>query len=424
MGDRESTVDSLILDRGYKYCRGCGSELIYSGLDLGELPIANELVASQLDCIDVYPLHLKICSVCSLGQVADVVTSERIFRDYRYLSSISTTFMKHAAEYVSKVVKDLNISESDWVLEIASNDGYLLKNFQERNIPCIGVEPAENVANISMALGIKTINDFFTRELANNILEKYGFPKLIIANNVMAHVPDLQDFLQGLQILTGPDTTITIENPSLNNILTGMQFDSIYHEHYSYLTATCVDFLSSKFGLRLVAVEHLSTHGGSLRYWLNSLETQLEIQSSVSETIQSEKDVGLFDISSWEILQKKVSNLIAEFSEWLKEKDELGESVAGYGAAAKASTLLNCMNLKSLPIQFIADGSPEKQNRFMPTKFIPIISPQELFSNPTDHIVIFPWNIEQEIVQIISESISNRSRVWVVVPTLREIQIK
>jgi hypothetical protein len=417
-------MGSLMLERGHKYCRGCGSESIYSGLDLGELPIANELVANPLDSIDVYALHLKICSVCSLGQVADVVTSDRIFRDYRYLSSISTTFTRHAAEYVSKVVKDLNISESDWVLEIASNDGYLLKNFQERNISCIGVEPAENVANISRTLGITTINDFFTRDLANSILEKYGFPKLIIANNVMAHVPDLQDFLQGLQILTGPDTTITIENPSLNNILTGMQFDTIYHEHFSYLTATCVDFLSSKFGLRLVKVEHLSTHGGSLRYWLNSLETQLEIQSSVNETIQSEKDAGLFDISSWEILQKKVSMLIAEFSEWLKEKDELGESVAGYGAAAKASTLLNCMNLETLPIQAIADGSPEKQNRFMPTKFIPIISPQELFSNPTDHIVIFPWNIEQEIVQIISANVNKRSRVWVVVPTLREIQLK
>ena len=411
-------------ERGNKYCRGCGSEAIFSGLDLGELPIANELVSNNFASIDVYPLHLKICSECSLGQVADVVTSDRIFKDYRYLSSVSKTFTEHATKYVSRMITDLDISNSDWVLEIASNDGYLLRNFQERNIPCLGIEPAQNVASISKELGIRTMNEFFTRNLAIEILEKFGFPKLIIANNVMAHVPDLQDFLQGLQVLTGPNTTVTIENPSLNNILSGMQFDTIYHEHFSYLNATCVDFLTSKFGLKLQKIENLETHGGSLRYWLNKQGTNSQVDNSVKETIQFEKNAGLFDASSWVCLQEKISKLLEDFSSWLIERNELGESVAGYGAAAKASTLLNCMKSGVLPIKAIADGSPEKQNRYMPTSFIPIISPQELFASPTDHIVIFPWNLEQEIVRILSANLSKGSRVWVVVPALREIQFK
>jgi hypothetical protein len=416
-------MDSLIIDRGDKYCRGCGSESLYSGVDLGNLPIANELAANPLQLIENYPLHLKICSECNLGQVADVVTSARIFQDYRYLSSISTTFTRHAADFVSRVIVDLDISKSDWVLEIASNDGYLLKNFQERDIPCLGIEPAQNVAKISTSLGIKTINDFFTRELAIDLLQKFGYPKLIIANNVMAHVPDLQDFLKGLQVLTGPNTTVTVENPSLINILNGMQFDTIYHEHYSYLSATSVDYLSSRFGLRLQKVENLNTHGGSLRYWLKNQASNAGVHASVRETIHFEKTAGLFEVSSWVNLQEKVSDLIQSFSEWLADKQERGETVTGYGAAAKASTLLNCINLRNLPIKAIADGSPEKQNRFMPNSFIPIISPEQLFAAPPDHIVIFPWNIQREIVEILLKNITQKIRVWVVVPSLREVQL-
>jgi hypothetical protein len=416
-------MDSLIIDRGDKYCRGCGSESLYSGLDLGNLPIANELAANPLQLIENYPLHLKICSECNLGQVADVVTSARIFQDYRYLSSISTTFTRHAADFVSRVIVDLDISKSDWVLEIASNDGYLLKNFQEKDIPCLGIEPAHNVAKISTSLGIETINDFFTCDLAIDLLQKFGYPKLIIANNVMAHVPDLQDFLRGLQVLTGPNTTVTVENPSLINILNGMQFDTIYHEHYSYLSATSVDFLTSRFGLRLQKVENLDTHGGSLRYWLKNQASNAVVHASVRETIHFEKTAGLFEVSSWVNLQEKVSDLIQSFSEWLADKQERGETVTGYGAAAKASTLLNCINLRNLPIKAIADGSPEKQNRFMPNSFIPIISPEQLFAAPTDHIVIFPWNIQREIVEILFKNITQKFKVWVVVPTLREVQL-
>ena len=209
----------LIEGRGGVFCRGCLGRNLFSGLDLGKLPIANELLKSREGSLEKFPLHLKVCSECGLGQVADVVTPERIFRDYRYLSSMSTTFLQHASDFVNQRVQEGMFSPSDWVLEIASNDGYLLKNFLPLGIMAIGIEPAENVAVISRGLGINTISDFFSSNLAKELLTRYGYPKLIIANNVMAHVPDLIDFIKGLAILCGAKTQISIENPSLANIL-------------------------------------------------------------------------------------------------------------------------------------------------------------------------------------------------------------
>ena len=258
----------FIEGRGSDFCRGCLGGNLFSALDLGSLPIANELLLTEHGEIEKYPLHLKVCAECGLGQVADVVTPERIFRDYRYLSSMSSTFLQHASDYVTQKVQEGIFLPGDWVLEIASNDGYLLKNFLPFGILAIGVEPAENVAEISRSLGVETISEFFSSQLANELLAKHGYPKLIIANNVMAHVPDLVDFIKGLAILCGPDTQISVENPSLSNILVGMQFDTIYHEHYSYLSASSVARLGKMYGLNLFKVEQLSIHGGSNRYWL------------------------------------------------------------------------------------------------------------------------------------------------------------
>jgi hypothetical protein len=241
----------FVAGRGESFCRGCLGLNLFSALDLGDLPIANELLISQYSGIERFPLHLKICKDCRLGQVADVVTPERIFRDYRYLSSMSTTFLNHAADYVGQRIAEDLFSHSDWVLEIASNDGYLLKNFLSHGIRAIGVEPAENVAEIARNLGIETISEFFSSALAEDLLKEHGAPKLIIANNVMAHVPDLIDFVKGLAILCGPETQISIENPSLANILCGMQFDTIYHEHYSYLSASAVRKIGARHGLHL-----------------------------------------------------------------------------------------------------------------------------------------------------------------------------
>ena len=421
MEDGMTTSSSFIEGRGWLFCRGCLGNDLFSALDFGELPIANELLLSQESKIDRFPLHLRVCVDCGLGQVADVVTPERIFRDYRYESSTSTTFLQHAWDFVEARVQEGTVSQGDWVLEIASNDGYLLKNFLPHGIRVIGVEPAENIAEISRGLGIETISEFFSSEIATNLLSKHGHPKLIIANNVMAHVPDLVDFLKGLALLSGQETQITIENPSLANILVGMQFDTIYHEHYSYLSASAVAQVSKVHGLQLFKVEELPIHGGSNRYWLRKFVEGGSIDKSVSKIIEFEVALKLLDPMEWKSYSSRVSVVVNEFLKLLQSAKKEGRKIFGYGAAAKASTLLNMLGVEEGFIQAIGDASQEKQARFMPPYGIRIISPQELFlENPTD-IVIFPWNIKFEIVNFLRSNLGNNVRLWCVIPELHEV---
>jgi hypothetical protein len=414
----------FIEGRGNSFCRGCFGKELFSALDLGVLPIANELQSSQDSEVEKFPLHLRICADCGLGQVADVVSPERIFKEYRYLSSMSTTFLKHASDFVNEKVKAELFLPKDWVLEIASNDGYLLKNFLPHGIKAIGIEPAENVAEISRSLGIQTISKFFSSDLAEELLAENGFPKLIIANNVMAHIPDLIDFVKGLSILCGPDTQISVENPSLANVLVGMQFDTIYHEHFSYLSATTVDKISRMHGLRLIKVEELAVHGGSNRYWLSRLESNSKIDQSVSRIASFEIDRGLFDSKEWLSYSSKVYKILNDFLAWLHDGKEDTRRIYGYGAAAKASTILNAISIESNPLLGIADVSLEKQRRFMPPHGTKICSPEELFAaRPTD-IVIFPWNIESEIATYIRSNLGDEVRLWCAIPNMHEIEPK
>jgi hypothetical protein len=407
--------------RGKDFCRGCLGTALFSALDLGNLPIANELLLNRDSNIEKFPLHLKVCSECGLGQVADVVTPERIFRDYRYLSSMSSTFLKHAADFVVQLVEKGNFAPEDWVLEIASNDGYLLKNFLTFGIPVVGVEPAENVAEISQSLGIETISEFFSSNLAEELLSKFGHPRIIIANNVMAHVPDLVDFMKGLEILCGPCTEISIENPSLANILIGMQFDTIYHEHYSYLSASAVSTISSMHGLELFKVEGLPIHGGSNRYWLRKMASDIPTDSSVGIFCQTERDDGLFDLKEWSNYTNSVSKILDDFRDWLFMCKKNGKRVYGYGAAAKASTILNSAQIDSNLIHAIADISLEKQERFMPPHGIRIISPQELSSEGPTDILIFPWNIKSEIASYLRDSLGDEVKLWCAIPNMSQV---
>jgi hypothetical protein len=411
----------FIEGRGGVTCRGCLGESLFSGLDLGQLPIANELLGSKEGSLEKFPLHLKICQDCGLGQVEDVVTPERIFRDYRYLSSMSTTFLQHASNFVEERVQEGGISKNDWVLEIASNDGYLLKNFLPYGIRTIGVEPAENVAGISRSLGIETISEFFSSQLASKLLNQHGHPKLIIANNVMAHVPDLIDFIKGLAILSGPETQISIENPSLANILVGMQFDTIYHEHYSYLSASAVAKISRMHGLHLSRVEELTIHGGSNRYWLMKSSSNDLTDPSVDRIIGIENDNKLFDPQEWMSYSSKVSRILDAFLAWLRAEKKNDKVIYGYGAAAKASTILNSIEVENGLISAIADASLEKQERYMPPHGIKIISPKDLFSvNPTD-IVIFPWNIKVEIATYLRSNLGTGIRLWCAIPEMHQV---
>ena len=412
----------FIEGRGEFFCRGCLGKNLFSALDLGDLPIANELLLTAEGGIDKFPLHLRICTGCGLGQVADVVTPTRIFRDYRYLSSMSTTFLKHASDFVAEQVQTTTFLPGDWVLEIASNDGYLLRNFLSHGIKAVGIEPAENVAELSRGLGIDNITEFFSSQLALNLFQQYGFPKIIIANNVLAHVPDLRDFLKGLAILCGPETKISIENPSLSNILIGLQIYTIYHEHYSYLSASSVAQLGKMHGLNLFKVEELKIHGGSNRYWLQKLSPNNIVEDSVEKVMNQEIENGLFESKEWTNFSSKVSGILLDFVQWLKVGEENNWRVFGYGAAAKASTLLNSIDVNPNLIKAIADLSLEKQGRFMPPHGIHIITPEKLFiEKPTD-IVIFPWNIKLEIANFLRANLGDQVRIWCAIPEMHQVE--
>jgi hypothetical protein len=406
------------MTRGIDFCRACDSKHLFSALDLGNLPIANELLENP-SRFELFPLHLRICKSCGLGQVADVVTPERLFRDYRYQSSVSQTFLSHARGYVNQVLERLDWKEDDWVLEIASNDGYLLKNFLEREIKVLGIEPASNIASQAASQGVPTICEFFGTSLAKELMEKFGKPRLIIANNVFAHVPDIQDFIQGLGLLMDERTLVSIENPSIMNLINDSQFDSIYHEHYSYLSVNAVDALSSRFDLNLIDVELTPTHGGSNRYWLS--RNSLLKNSRVLEIAEWERSSGLFDEEVWSGFRSKVRNIREEFRSFVTNAKMRGEIVVGYGAAAKASTLINYAGILPNEIEFIVDESLEKIGRIMPSPLIPILSREILERTKFNHVVIFPWNIADEIAKKLKEIDSGDFKLWCFIPEKRRL---
>ena len=411
----------LIPARGRDFCRGCSGNNLFSALDLGVLPLANELQKTPNEHVEKFPLHLRICEQCGLGQVADVVTPERIFADYRYLSSMSSTFLSHAREFVENLVKNGEVNPLEWVLEIASNDGYLLKNFLSYGIPVLGIEPARNVSEIARVLGIETISEFFNSGLARDLHAKRGFPKIIIANNVMAHVPDLKDVLEGLAILCGPSTKIIVENPTLLGILDKMQFDTIYHEHYSYLSATSVNYLCETVGLRLNKVEKLQVHGGSNRYWIGRINSQEKKNSSVESSLMTEKGRKLFDQETWANYSRSVNKTLDALQEWLDDCSKKAKRVYGYGAAAKASTLINAIELKPNQIIAIADVSDEKQSRFMPPLGIRIVSPNDLVKDSPTDVLIFPWNIKEEISLELRKILDDDVKLWSAIPIIHEL---
>lgn len=402
-----------------RLCRGCKGNNLFLAIDLGELPISNELLLERQENVELFPLALYMCADCSLGQVQDVVRPERLFRDYRYMSSMSSTFLAHAKSFCDSMLDSGLIGTDDFVVEIASNDGYLLRNFQNLGIRVLGVEPAKNISSISESLGIPTLSEFFSADLAMKIRKENGPPKLIIANNVMAHVPDIRDFMKGLSILCDSETLISIENPSIVNILTENQFDTIYHEHYSYLSCKSVEHLASIYGLTLIDVELIAAHGGSNRYWI-SAKPQEKTQR-LRESIRDEDLIGLSDPDKWENARQLTHDSINQLREWLLQVQQAGQLVLGYGAAAKASTLLNAAQVPRDLIPSICDRSPEKIGRYMPINNYEIIDFDRFIQMKPDHILVFPWNIEKEITEQIAARLPD-SQVWVAIPNLRRVK--
>lgn len=408
----------LISARGTTHCRVCKSHELTSVLDLGQQPLPAEYGRTAEEVLETFPLHMRICRRCGLGQLGEFVLPERIFHDkYPYLSSASSTWVEHAQGYATEMKDALKLESRSLVLELASNDGYLLAAFQKLGVPVLGVEPADNVASIARAAGVPTLTEFFGRGSAKKILESHAHPRLIVANNVFAHVPDMHDFMAGIALLSDDKTVITIENPSFAVLLQNTLFDTIYHEHYSYLTAHSVREVGRAHGMNLVRVDPLRTHGGSNRYWLSRSQP---IQESVAATLEAESLAGLFDPGTWTVFAGRAKAAIEGLREWFLERRKAGDVVVGYGAAHKGNTFLNAVGEAARTMAYVVDASKEKQGKYLPGSRIPVLAPDRLASiNPTD-VLILPWNIAPELGQRI-RALAPRARIWVAQPTMRQL---
>ena len=411
-------MTKLISPCGTTECRVCGSSKLTSILDLGEQPLPAEYGCKVDDVLEAFPLHLRICQNCGLGQLGEYVLPDRIFhKTYPYLSSASVTWVEHARKFACDMKLQMQLDSKSLVLELASNDGYLLSSFKQLDVPVLGIEPAENVANIAIKAGVPTITSFFGMVLAKQILAKYGFPRLIVANNVFAHIPDMHDFMEGMSILANDDTVITIENPSFIELLQNTLFDTIYHEHYSYLTAHSVRDVAKAHGLELVQVDKLATHGGSNRYWLSRTR---RVNSSVDTTLDNEKKLGLFDPIKWSSFASSADASIKGLRSWLLERKQAGDIVVGYGAAHKGNTFLNAVGEASKTLAYVVDASIEKQGKFLPGSQVPVLAPEMLDSaKPTD-VLILPWNIAPEIAERV-KLLAPSARIWVAHPYMRQL---
>jgi hypothetical protein len=391
-------------------CRACNSENIFDAIDLGNIPIAAGFAKEDLLQPELYETRMVICESCGLGQTSIDLDESSLFSYYNFRTSLSKSFLEHSKSYCDEVVKKYNITKDDWVLELASNDGYMLKYFKEKGIGILGVDPAENLAFYSAINGVPTISKFFGSKLAQDILKEKGYPKLIIANNVMAHVPDIQDFMNGISILCSDETVVSVENPTIMNILEKDHFDTIFHEHYSYLSCNSVSRLAKLFNLELFDVEFLKTHGGSNRYWLSKSKNR---NSIVDETILYESDTGLMNKESWEIAYNRIKNNVEKFYNKVNELNSSGSIICGYTASAKSTVLLNFAKIKRGDIKAIADDAVEKQGHYVLGPSIPITSMEDMLKlNPTD-IIVFSWNIYDEIKNKVVNAGHKNVKVWV-----------
>lgn len=382
-------------------CRHCSTPLNHVFLDLGFAPPSNAyLRAEDLIKPELYlPLKLYVCDQCWLIQTEDYVHADQLFKgDYAYFSSVSQSWCDHAARYVEMIIKRLSLDPASFVLEIASNDGYLLKHFVRQGIPCLGIEPTTSTAEAAETIGIPVLRQFFGRTLAQELADTGKQADLIIGNNVYAHVPDINDFTAGLKIALKPGGTITLEFPHLMRLIEQVQFDTVYHEHYSYLSLYTVDRIFATAGLRIFDVEELSTHGGSLRVYGCHVDDPRPRRDAVDTLFAEEQKQGLHDLSVYLEFQTKADRVKHNLMGFLLEQKRQGKQVAAYGAAAKGNTLLNYAGIKPDLLPYVCDAAPSKQGKFLPGSHIAILSPEVLIERRPESILILPWNIADEIV--------------------------
>lgn len=383
-------------------CRFCQTELKHTFLDLGVSPLANSFIKEKnLKKMEpFYPLHTYVCHNCFLVQLKEFETPSHIFRDYAYFSSFSESWLMHAHKYVEMAMEKFKLTTDSQVIEIASNDGYLLQYFQKQKIPVLGIEPAENVAAIAESKGIPTIVEFFGEVMGEKLVKQGRRADLIVANNVLAHVPDIHDFVIGLKILLKEHGVITIEVPHVMELISQKQFDTIYHEHFSYFSVSTVKDIFLEHGLKIFHVEQFSTHGGSLRIFVNhEQDISRPINSSVPLLIEQENKFGINQIETYMKFSEEIKQMKLDIIQFFLETKEQGKQIAGYGAPAKGNTFLNYCGIGKDFISYTVDKNHFKQGLYLPGTRIPIRGPEEIRLTKPEYVLILPWNLKEEIME-------------------------
>lgn len=406
-------------------CRFCNTELKFKFLDLHNAPPSNSyLTKAQLDEPEMfYPLNLFVCESCFLVQIKEYKKSHEIFSDdYAYFSSFSKSWLEHSLLYADMITEKFNYNQESHIIEIASNDGYLLQYFKEKDIPVLGIEPAANVADAARQKGIETINDFFGEKLAKKLVSKNKKADLIIGNNVFAHVPDVNDFVAGIKIALKGSGMVTLEFPHLMKLIEQNQFDTIYHEHYSYFSFYTSCKIFEQHELEIFDVEQLNTHGGSLRiYGKHKEDKSKNISNNVTFLLQEEKDKGLQSINYYRGFEQKAEKVKIDLLDFLIHQKKQNNKVAAYGAAAKGNTLLNYCGIKNDLIDFVVDASPHKQGKYLPGSHIPIVDEKNLQEEKPNYILILPWNLKDEIMQQLNYVKNWNASFVLPIPTLQII---
>lgn len=383
-------------------CRFCGEPLHHTFVDLGMSPLCESYVsAEQLNMMEpFYPLHVYVCGACFLVQLEEYVSPENIFSEYAYFSSYSNDWLRHAENYVAMTVARFGLDRHSHVVEVASNDGYLLQYFVARGIPVLGVEPARNVAEVAIGKGVPTLVEFFGEETARRLAAEGKAADLLLGNNVLAQVPDINDFVKGMKLLLKPRGVITMEFPHLVRLMEENQFDTIYHEHFSYFSFISVEKIFAAHGLTLFDVEELPTHGGSLRiYARHNEDDSRPIAPAVQSLVAREIAAGIDRIDTYAAFTEQVKETKRKLLDFLITARRQGKSIAGYGAPGKGNTLLNYCGIRTDFLDFTVDRNPYKQGKFLPGTHIPIFSPERIAETKPDYVLILPWNFKDEIME-------------------------
>ena len=402
-------------------CRFCHCDLRDVVIDLGASPLSNAYIPSdrRMEMEPQYPLKVWFCPQCGLVQLEAFTSPEAIFSDYDYFSSYSDTWLAHAECYVTHMMRDYGIDRGSQVVEIASNDGYLLQYFVQRGVPVLGVEPATNVAEVARQRGVPTENAFFGEATARKLKSRGYAADLMLGNNVLAHVPDINDFVEGFHVLLKPEGFMTVEFPHLLNLIRQTQFDTIYHEHFSYLSLGTVRTIFAAHGLKVFHVEELPTHGGSLRVFACQAGQPRQVSDAVHDVLARERAAGLFDGSGYRAFAGAALTIKLDLLEFLIKARREGKKVCGYGAAAKGNTLLNYAGVRHDLIEAVADRSPQKQGKLLPGSRIPVVSPEAMLALRPDYVLILPWNLQEEIMAQLDGIRAWGGRFVTTVPRLR-----